>query len=86
MKAGLVALSIIFVTTAANLLVSIVAAALGTFVAASPHRAAKIWGSQRLAKLAPERRASFVHWCRAFGILLCLAGLLFAVDSIVFSN
>ena len=71
---------------AANLLVSIVAMALGTFVAASPHRAAKTWGSQRLANLAPERRASFVRWYRAFGVLLFLAGVLLGVDSIVFSN
>jgi hypothetical protein len=69
-----------------NLLVSTVAMALGGFVAASPHRAAKIWGSQRLARLAPERRALFVRWYRAFGILLYLAGVLHAVDSIVFSN
>ncbi len=60
--------------------------ALGAFVAASPHRAAEIWGSQRLANLAPERRASFVRWYRAFGILLWLAGMLFAVDSIGFPN
>jgi hypothetical protein len=52
-------------------------------VAALPHRAARTWGSQRLARLAPERRASFVLWYRAFGIILCLAGLLLAVDSIV---
>ncbi len=67
-------------------LVSSVAIALGTFVAASPLRAAKIWGSQRLANLAPERRTSFLRWYRAFGILLCLAGVLVAVDGIVFSN
>jgi hypothetical protein len=42
MKAGLVVLSIIFAPTAANLLVSTLAMALGTFVAASPRRAAKI--------------------------------------------
>jgi hypothetical protein len=59
MKAGLVALSSILAPTVANVLVNTVAMALGTFVAASPRRAAKIWGSQRLAKLAPERRASF---------------------------
>jgi hypothetical protein len=71
---------------ATNLLVSIVTIALGTFVAASPYRAAKIWGSQRLANLVPERRASFVGWYRAFGILLCLVGVLLAVDGIAFSN
>jgi hypothetical protein len=68
---------------ATNLLVSTVTIALGTLVAASPHRAARIWGSQRLANLAPERRASFVRWYRAFGILLCLAGMLLAADSIL---
>jgi len=71
---------------ATTLLVSAVATALGVFVAASPHRAAKIWGSQRLANLAPERRASFVRRYRVFGILLCLAGVLVAADSIMFSN
>jgi hypothetical protein len=69
---------------AANLLVSTVAMALGTFVAAFPHQAAEIWGSQRLAKLSPERRALFIGWYRAFGVVLCLAGVLLAVDSTVF--
>jgi hypothetical protein len=69
---------------AANLLVSTVAIALGTFVAAFPHRAAKIWGSQQLAKLAPERKALFVGWYRAFGIILCLAGVLLTVDTVMF--
>jgi hypothetical protein len=86
MNAGLAARWIIFVPTARNLLVSTVTLALGTFIAASPHRAAKIWGAQRLANMAPERRAFFISWYRAFGILLCLAGVLIAVDSIVFSN
>jgi hypothetical protein len=69
---------------AVNLVVSTVAMALGTFVAASPNRAARIWGSQRLVNLAPERRTSFIRWYRAFGILLCLSGVLFAVDNIGF--
>jgi hypothetical protein len=69
-----------------TVLVSTVTMALGTFVATSPLRAAKLWGSQRLANLAPERRASFVRWYRAFGILLSLAGVLVAVDGIVFSS
>jgi hypothetical protein len=71
---------------ATYLLVSAVAMGLGTFVAASPLRAAKIWGSERLANLPPERRDSFVRWYRAFGILLFLAGVLVAVDGIVFSS
>jgi hypothetical protein len=71
---------------AANFLVSAVTMALGTFVAASPDRAARIWGSQRLASLAPERRSSFIRWYRIFGILLCLSGVLLAVDGIGFSS
>jgi hypothetical protein len=68
-------------------LVSTVTIVLGVFVASSPQRAANIWGSQRLANLAPERRASFVRrWYRAFGILLCLSGVLLALESIVSSN
>jgi membrane protein YqaA with SNARE-associated domain len=86
MKAGLVVLSIICVPTVANLLMSVVAVALGSFVAASPHRAAKIWGSQRLANFAPEQRTSFGRWYRVFGLILCLAGVLLAVDSILFSH
>jgi len=67
----------------ANALVSTVTIALGAFVVASPDRAARIWGAQRLEKLPPERRASFVSWYRVFGILLLLGGLLFAIDSML---
>ena len=69
-----------------TVLISTVTIVLGIFVATSPQRAANIWGSQRLANLAPERRASFVRWYRAFGILLCLSGVLLALESIVSSN
>jgi hypothetical protein len=65
-----------------NLFVSAVAVALGAFVVASPHQAAKIWGSQRLDSLKPKRRDLFVRWYRAFGILLCLTGVLYALDTI----
>ena len=71
---------------ALKLLLSTVTMGLGAFVAGSPQRAAKFWGSQRLANLAPERRASFVREYRVFGILLCLTGVLLAVDSIVFET
>jgi hypothetical protein len=71
---------------AINLLVSAVTMALGAFLAASPHRAAEIWGSQRLANLAPDRRASFLRRYRALGILLWLAGVLLALATIVFSS
>jgi hypothetical protein len=86
MKVGPLPFSIIFGPTAMGLLVSTVTLALGTFIAAAPRRAAMIWGSQRLTNLAPERRASFLWWYRVFGVLLCLAGVLIAVDSIVFPN
>lgn len=86
MKAILVAPLSSGTLTATCVLVSTVTMALGTFVAASPLRAAKIWGSQRLANLAPERRATFVRLYHAFGILLFLVGVLVAVDGIVFSN
>jgi hypothetical protein len=71
---------------ATNFLVSAVTMAFGTFVAASPHRAARIWGSQRLAKLTPERRSSLIRWYRTFGILLRLSCMLLAVDGIGFSS
>ena len=86
MATELAALSIVGPLMAAKVLVSTGAMALGTFVTTSPHRAAQIWGSQRLHKLAPEGRASFVRWYRVFGILLFLGGLLFAVESILFSE
>ena len=68
-----------------NLLVASVAIVLGVFAAVAPRRAAQIWGVQRLERLAPERRPSFVRWYRAFGILLWVAGALFAIESIVLS-
>ncbi len=62
------------------------AMALGTFVAVSPDRAAKIWGSERLGRMNPERKAAFLFWYRVFGILLYLAGALIAADAILFPN
>ena len=69
-----------------NLLVAGVAMAIGGFAAVSPRRAAEIWGAQRLERLAPERQPFLVRWYRAFGILLWVAGALFAVESVVFSK
>jgi hypothetical protein len=65
-----------------NLLVSAVGTALGVFIMIAPHRAAAIWGSERLEKLAPPHRVLFLRWYRAFGITLCLAAVLFALDTI----
>ena len=86
MKAVVVAALSLDTDVAANILVSTVAVALGSVIVASPHRAARIWGAQRLANLAAERRVSFVRWYRIFGIVLFLAGVLLAVDSFAFSH
>jgi hypothetical protein len=67
-----------------NLLVSAVGMALGVFIVVSPHSAAALWGSERLEKLAPPRRALFLRWYRAFGVILCLTAMLFAVDTTAF--
>lgn len=69
-----------------NLLLSTVAIALGAFVALSPARAARIWGSEMLDKLTASQKIWLLRSWRAFGVLLCLGGILFAVDSIGFSN
>ncbi len=62
------------------------AMALGIFIAALPKRAAKIWGSEKLDKLASRQKVSFLRWYRVFGILLWLAGALIAIDCIVFPH
>jgi hypothetical protein len=67
---------------ALNLFMGAVAMALGVFVTMSPARAALIWSSERLEKLAPRKRVSFLRWYRVFGVLLCLAGVLYALDSV----
>ncbi len=72
--------------TGLNLLVSTFTVALGAFVLASPSQASRIWGSEKLDRLAPAQRVLLLRWYRIFGALLCLEGLLFAVDSIGFSN
>jgi len=69
-----------------NLLVSTVAMALGAFAVASPRRAVEIWGAKRLRGLPADRGPSFVRWFRIFGSLLFLAGVLFAIDSILLAR
>jgi hypothetical protein len=69
-----------------NLLLSAVAVMFGLFVAASPARAAEIWGRSHLDKLAPKQRALYLRSYRAFGIVLCLGGVLYAADSLMFSK
>jgi hypothetical protein len=62
-----------------NLVVSAVTIAIGIFFSAVPEQAAKMWGRRRLAEMAngPMYRRLY----RATGILLCLAGLLFAAEN-----
>jgi hypothetical protein len=66
-----------------NLLISTLALALGIFVATSPMRATKVWGWKQLDRLGPRRRTLYLRCYRAFGIFLGLAGILFALDSLL---
>jgi len=69
-----------------NLLLSTAAVALGAFVAVSPARAARIWGSEFLARVTPPQKVWLLRTWRAFGILLCVGGVLSAIDSIGFNK
>ena len=69
-----------------NGLVSTAALAMGLFIATSPAQAARLWGSERLDKLAPEGKVWFLRAYRALGVMLSLAGVLFALDSLPFSR
>jgi hypothetical protein len=59
-----------------NLIVSVVAVAIGSLIMAAPHRAAGIWASQRVANATPEQQAVPVGWYRVLGICLFFAGVL----------
>lgn len=72
-------LSIFGALTIANLAVSGVTMAMGVFVAASPRRAAEIWGSERLHGMSAAHQALVVRWFRIFGIFLFLTGACFAI-------
>ena len=65
-----------------NVAVSAVTIVLGVFLSASPARAARIWGSEKLQRLSPAQEIVFVRWFRVLGVLICLGGVLFAIDSI----
>ncbi|HSR06860.1 MAG TPA: hypothetical protein VLM42_06905 [Bryobacteraceae bacterium] len=66
-----------------NLFIGTMAVALGIFVTASPMRATKVWGWKQFDQLGPRHRTLYLRWYRAFGILLGLAGILFALDSLL---
>ena len=69
-----------------NVVVSAVTIVLGVFLSASPARAARIWGSEKLQRLTPAQEIVFVRWFRVLGVLICLGGVLFAIDSIGFAR
>lgn len=69
-----------------NLAVSVITIILGAFITASPDRAAKIWGSEKRERLTPAQQILFVRWFRVLGVLICLGGILFAIDSFGFSK
>jgi hypothetical protein len=71
---------------ALNLSLSAIAVVFGVFAATVPTRAAELWGWRHLDKLAPPRRTLYLRCYRAFGIILCLAGVFFAIDSVTFSQ
>ncbi len=70
---------------AVNLSLSALAVMLGIFAAAAPSKAVKLWGWRNFDKLAPTQRVLYLRWYRAFGIVLCLGGVFFAIDSVAFS-
>ncbi len=69
-----------------NIVVSTAALALGLFVATAPARAAKIWSSERLKKLTPGGQVWFLRCYRVLGVMLSVAGLLFAFDTIRYGS
>ena len=71
---------------ALNLSLSALAVAFGVFAATAPTRAAELWGWRHLDKLAPSQRDLYLRWYRAFGVILCVAGIFFAIDSVTFSR
>jgi hypothetical protein len=57
-------------------LVSIVTVAFGIYMAIAPARAARVWGWKNLDHLSPTARTWYFRIYRAWGLLLCLAGIL----------
>ena len=69
-----------------NLLLSAISIGFGVFVAVSPASAARIWGSELLERVTPPQKVWLLRTWRAFGILLCVGGLLFTIDNIGFTD
>jgi hypothetical protein len=62
-------------------LVSLIAVAAGIFVAIAPAKAARVWGWKNLDNLGPAARRWYFRAYRAWGVLLCLAGILLEAGS-----
>lgn len=63
-----------------NQLVGTAAIAIGIFFSVMPEQAARIWGRRDLTAMA---QGAVYRWLyRTLGVLLCLGGLLFAVESL----
>jgi hypothetical protein len=69
-----------------NAAVSTAALALGLFILTRPAQAASLWSSDRYTNLSPEKKTWFLRAYRALGVLLSLAGVLFALDSLPLSR
>jgi hypothetical protein len=68
------------------LLAGFLAAMFGLYAAISPARAARVWGRRDLYRLPPSRQTLYLRWYRAFGVILCLGGILFTLDNFLFSS
>lgn len=67
-----------------NLVLGMVTSVLGFFVMASPERSARVWGRKQLGTLTFTGRTWYLRGFRMLGMLLCLAGVLVALESIAF--
>jgi hypothetical protein len=68
------------IPVALHVVVSMVTIATGIFFLAVPERAARIWGRRDLGAMA--NGATYRRLYRATGFLLCVAGLLFAIETV----
>jgi hypothetical protein len=59
---------------------------LGMFCAVFPENAARIWSAERLRDLPSSNRSVFLWSYRTFGIIFAVAGTLFGLKALGFSN
>jgi hypothetical protein len=73
-------------TFAMILFAGFLAVIFGLYAAISPSRAVRWWGRRDLYRLPRSRQVLYLRWYRAFGVILCLGGVLFTLDNVLFSN